>query len=376
MKNTIKLILFSVLIIGALLIVPNISNAANTTANSEETLISAITSASKGDTITLQNNITVTKPIVITGEITIDGNGYTVSGSSDWTSTSGNQTMFTAQSTGSKLTLKDINLNNGPKYGVQAYDGGIVILNNVSITGFRYGGVLVNGGSLEIIDLHLGTNGTGANNGIEVDKGSAVTQNPSLTMNGTLTSDEGENVIRIPEDSKVTDFTVTNTENTTNKIAVAGNVIAVTDKNDNILFESMMPETVSPTTDAEKVILMIKAGEKHNRIAVDKGSTVTEDMLKSHIELEEGYEITGFYLDESYNTVFDFEVPLTEDTTVYAKVEAISNEEITPPAEEVIPDEKDETPKTGVKTYLGLALTIAILSGTTLITLKKRGIKE
>ena len=60
------------------------------------------------------------------------------------------------------LTLKDIDVNNGPKYGVQAYDGATVILNNVSITGFRYGGVLVNGGNLEIIDLHLGTNGTGA----------------------------------------------------------------------------------------------------------------------------------------------------------------------------------------------------------------------
>lgn len=375
MKKTIKLILFFMLIICALLIIPNISNAADTTANSEETLISAITSASAGDTITLQNNITVTKPIVITGEITIDGNGYTVAGSTDWTSTSGNQTMFTAQSTGAKLTLKDIDLNNGPKYGVQAYDGGIVILNNVSITGFRYGGVLVNGGSLEIIDLHLGTNGTGENNGIEVDKGAAVTKNPSLTMNGTLTSDEGENVIRIPEDSSLTDFTVTNTENTTNKIAVAGNVIAVTDKNDNILFESMMPDTVNPTTDEEKVILMIIAGDKHNRIAVDLGSTVTEDMLKSHIELDEGYEITGFYTDENYTTAFDFATALTQDTTVYAKVDAISNEEITPPAEE-IPEEKDETPKTGVKTYAGLALASIVLSGVILVSLKKRGIKE
>ena len=41
--------------------------------------------------------------------------------------------MFTAQLAAGKLTLKDINLNNGPKYGVQAYDGATVILNNVSI---------------------------------------------------------------------------------------------------------------------------------------------------------------------------------------------------------------------------------------------------
>ena len=137
----------------------------------------------------------------------------------------------------------------------------------------------------------------------------------------------------------------------------------------------MMPDTVNPTTDEEKVILMIIAGDKHNRIAVDLGSTVTEDMLKSHIELDEGYEITGFYTDENYTTAFDFATALTQDTTVYAKVDAISNEEITPPAEE-IPEEKDETPKTGVKTYAGLALASIVLSGVILVSLKKRGIKE
>ena len=65
-----------------------------------------------------------------------------------------------------------------------------------SITGFRYGGVLVNGGNVEVRDLHLGYNGTDKNNGIEIDKGAAATNNPTLTMNGTLTSDETENVVR------------------------------------------------------------------------------------------------------------------------------------------------------------------------------------
>ena len=103
--------------------------------------------------------------------------------------------MFTAQLADGKLTLKNINLNNGPKYGVQAYDGAIVILDNVSITGFKYGGVLVNGGNVEVRDLHLGYNGTDANNGIEIDKGAAATNNPTLTMNGTLTSESNENIV-------------------------------------------------------------------------------------------------------------------------------------------------------------------------------------
>ena len=138
MKNTIKILLLFVLVILALICIPNISNAASTeNATDESTLISAIQNVDDGGTVEIQNNITVTQPIVIQKTLTIDGNGYTISGSTDWISTSGNQTMFTAQLAAGKLTLKDINLNNGPKYGVQSYDGATVILNNVSITGLN-----------------------------------------------------------------------------------------------------------------------------------------------------------------------------------------------------------------------------------------------
>ena len=186
MNKTIKFIIFFIAIFAISFFMPNFAKAA-TPVTDESSLLSAISSVSDGETITLQNNITVTAPIVIQKQVTIDGNGYTVTGSSDWTSTSGNQTMFTAQLASGKLTLKNINLQNGPKYGVQSYDGATVILNNVSITGFKYGGVLANGGNVEVIDLHLGYNGTGANNGIEIAKGAAATNNPTLTMNGTLT---------------------------------------------------------------------------------------------------------------------------------------------------------------------------------------------
>ena len=59
--------------------------------------------------------------------------------------------------------------------------------------------MLVNGGNVEVRDLHLGYNGTGANNGIEIDKGAAATNNPTLTMNGTLTSESNQNVVRPAE---------------------------------------------------------------------------------------------------------------------------------------------------------------------------------
>ena len=112
------------------------------------------------------------------------------------------------------------------------------LINNVSITGFNYGGVLANGGNVEVINLHLGNNGTGANNGIEIAKGASATNNPTLTMNGVLTSDTTENVIRVAENDSLTEFTIENTTNTTNKIVLTSEKIVLTDQYNNVVAES------------------------------------------------------------------------------------------------------------------------------------------
>ncbi len=375
MKNTIKIILFLTFILLALLCIPSISNAASTeTATDESSLKSAIENVDDGGTVEIQNNITVTGPIVIQKELTIDGNGYTISGSTDWTSTSGNQTMFTAQFAAGKLTLKDIDLNNGPKYGVQSYDGATVILNNVSITGFRYGGVLVNGGNVEIIDLHLGTNGTGANNGIEIDKGASATNNPSLTMNGILTSDSTENVVRPADNGYLTEFTVTNTENTTNKVVIAGDKVVLTDKDNNVISESDIPDTVTPNTDeAKKVIItLMVGGEVAKQITVDEGTTITEDLLTSSITVEEGYKIDGFYTDEAYTKEFDFTTSLNADVTIYARIAEIPQEEPEKEPEPIPDDNKDEVPQTGVESYIGVAILAMTSALAGIIYLKKK----
>ena len=374
MKNTVKIMLFLTLIMLAVLCMPIVSNAASTeTATDEESLITAINNVDDGGTVEIQNNITVTKPIVIQKELTIDGNGYTVAGSTDWTSTSGNQRMFTAKLAAGRLTLKDINLNNGPKYGVQAYDGATVVLNNVSIVGFRYGGVLVNGGNVEVIDLHLGFNGTDTNNGIEIDKGASATNNPTLTMNGTLTSDVNENVVRPATNGNLTEFTVTNTENTTNKVVVAGDKVVLTDENNNVISENAIPESATANTDEPKVVVTLISGETSNKITVDKGATVTEEMLKSHIEVPEGYEIDGFFTDESYTNAFDFNTKLDNDTTIYARTAEIKTEEPTEPeTPEVNEEEKDDVPKTGVESYLGLAILTIIASTAGIVYMKKK----
>lgn len=372
MKNTIKIATVFAVIIALLLIIPNKASATTKEVKDEESLTSAISSADSGDTISIQNNITITKPIVIAKELIIDGNDYTLTGSSDWTSTSGNQTMFTAQLSDAKLTLKDINLMNGPKYGVQSYDGATVILDNVNITGFKYGGVLVNGGNIEVINLHLGYNGTGANNGIEIDKGAYATNNPTLTMNGTLTSDAKENVVRAADNGHLTEFTIENTENTTNKIFVTDGAVVLTDEYNNVISETVLPDTITPNVDKEKVFVTIMYNDKSIKTVVNKDEKITAELVKSHIVIEDNYRIDGLYADAEYKTEFDFNNAITTDTTIYAKISEVPTEEPEKEPEEVVEEEKDDTPKTGVNSYLGLATFIIALSVAGIIFTKKR----
>lgn len=373
MNKTIKFIIFLIAIFAISFFIPNIVKA-TTPVTDESSLLSAISSVGEGETIVLQNNITVTAPIVIQKQITIDGNGYTVTGSSDWTSTSGNQTMFTAQLAAGKLILKNINLQNGPKYGVQSYDGATVILNDVSITGFKYGGVLVNGGTVEVIDLHLGYNGTGANNGIEIGKGASATNNPTLIMNGVLTSDTTENVVRVAENDSLTEFTVTNTSNTTNKIVLTDNSIVLTDQFNNVIAQTAVPEKVTGNADEKKVIVTVMVNEEEIKFTANEGTMITADLVKSHIVLEDNEQIDGFYTSADYTTAFNFNDPLNGDTTIYAKISII---ETTIPEEEPKQEveEKDETPKTGVENYLGLAVLVIIFSSTVMISMKKKNNK-
>ena len=370
MKKAIKFSMAFILMVTAILVIPKVSNAETREVTDESSLISEISSANPGDTISIQDNITITQPIVIAKELIIDGNGHRLTGSSDWTSTSGNQTMFTAQFSDAKLTLKNIKLKNGPKYGVQSYDGATVILDNVSITGFNYGGVLANGGNIEVRNLHLGYNGTGANNGIEIDKGASATNNPSLVMNGVLTSDSAENIVRPAENGHLTEFTVTNTPNTTNKVVITSDKVVLTDASDNVLSETTIPGQITANTDVKKVIVTLIANNKTNKITVDSGKTITEDLLKTHITLEENYLIDGFYTDANFSTKFNFNDPLNTDTTIYAKISKIETPAPEEQPETTVP-EKDETPKTGVDNYLGLATLTLLISGIAIFSMKK-----
>lgn len=373
MKSIVRMALICAILVTCLLI-PNVSKA-TTPINSEETLRQAISSANSGETIILSDNITVTGPIVIDKDLTIDGAGYTVTGADEWTSISGNQTMFAAQLSGAKLTLKNINLKNGPKYGVQSYNGASVVLNNVSITGFNYAGILVNGGTLEIIDVNLGNNGTTSNKGIELDRGQDVAVSPSLVMNGSLSSTSKDNIIYVAENAG--NINIENKTSTSNKIVAAGNQIVLTDANNNVLSVSALPENTTVASGEQKVILTINYGEKTKDILLNVGQVVSEDSIKAQLNVAEGYVIDGFYTDNQYTAKFNFNNKIDVNTTLYAKVfaeekqEEVSNSENT--VEEENKGEKDETPKTGVANYAGIAvLVIAISAATLFVIIKNR----
>ena len=374
MKSIVRMALICAILVTCLLI-PNVSKA-TTPINSEETLRQAISSANSGETIILSDNITVTGPIVIDKDITIDGAGYTVTGADEWTSISGNQTMFAAQLSGAKLTLKNINLKNGPKYGVQSYNGASVVLNNVSITGFNYAGILVNGGTLEIIDVNLGNNGTTSNKGIELDRGQDVAVSPSLVMNGLLSSTSKDNIIYVAENAG--NINIENKTSTSNKVVAAVNQIVLTDANNNVLSVSALPENTTVASGEQKVILTINYGEKTKDILLNVGQVVSEDSIKAQLNVAEGYVIDGFYTDNQYTAKFNFNNKIDVNTTLYAKVSAeekqeeVSNSENT--VEEENKGEKDETPKTGVANYAGIAVLVIAISAATLFVIRKNRI--
>lgn len=243
MKNLKRITLFLITLFIAFIFTTSFTNAASTTVvNTEDELVNAINNASDGDIIELSTNISLKRPIEITGKtITINAKGNIITReATNWSPNGSNGSLITAGS-GSKLTLVNATLKDAHKYGLQAYDGGYVIVNNVTIANCGFGGILVNGGTLEVKELHLQKNGTPNNNGIEIAKGDVVAASsiPTVIMNGTISSTEKENVIYVAENNpNLNKFEVKNTSSTAHKILIKDNQVVITDKNNTILYVS------------------------------------------------------------------------------------------------------------------------------------------
>ena len=223
-------------------------------------LQNAIANAENGDVITLEQSITLNGKVELTSgvEVTIDGANHTITGNRAATgSVTDNITLITASLNGSKINLKNVTLKDSPKYGVQAYNGGYVSLQNVTIENCKYGAVLVNGGTVEVISLNLGYNGENSNNGIELSKSQNIVSSPNqptVVMNGTLTSTETENVIRFAEDENdaTTEVVIENAETTTDKVFVNDSKLVVTDNAGEVKYESN--EAADITVDGDEYV--------------------------------------------------------------------------------------------------------------------------
>lgn len=418
MRNTLKITLVFVIIIAALLLIPNISNAATYEAKDAASLTDAINQAKElrgVQLITLTDNIIVEGPnpinvggtagsTSIKADIVIDGQGkYSITGSENWTSLSGDQSMFTANPQ-VKLTLKDVTLKNGPKYAAQAYNGGSIVLDNVRIEDFDYGAILNNGGNVTIKSLSLGLNGDSSKgyNGIEMSKGEYTTEEPVLVMDGTISAEQTENVVRLATNDNLTTYKVENGENAVNKIAVSENKVVITDEDNNVIYMSNEPikddgSKITGTeegSNTEKYIVTIdfSCGPKHDsyELLVEEGTILKSEDIKALLNIGTGYRFAGFFSDEKYTAEYDFSKAITANTEIFAKAvidedtttpedpsdtEEPTNpseeEPTTPSEEEPVDGEKDETPKTGVSTYIGVAAFVVVASVATMVVLKK-----
>ncbi len=368
MRNIKKIIILLVAVtLFAIIFTPNICNAA-TEVNSESSLLAAISNAAEGEIIQLTTNIELTRPIEIRDQtITISGSGYTISrDTNNWSANGANGTLITA-GIGSKVTLLNLNLKNSQKYGAQAYDGGYLILDNVTIGNCGFGGVLVNAGTVEIKDLFLQKNGQSSNNGIEIAKSSAISESenePTLIMNGTVSSTEQENVIYLAVNDDLSTFNLVNTDNTVRKILADGNKVVITDQNNNVIYESntSIGLDIAGINYVPNLIITIHLMEQNITFAVQQGTVLTKAQMVEQINLANlglsAYTIDGFFVDEDYKTEYDFKTPFTNNTTLYAKLSAIK--------------EKDKSPKTGIEDYLGIPVLVIIISVVGIITLRRK----
>ena len=238
-----KVTLFLIALLIGFTFTLNFSYAAtNKVVDNETDLRNAIKDASNGDVIELSKDIKLTSPIEISEKtITINGNGNTISKEdSNWSPNGSNGSLITS-GIEAKLTLSNVILKNSQKYGVQAYNGGYVILDGVTITNCGYGAILVNAGTVEFRDLTLQKNGTPNNNGIEIAKGDAVAEanSPVVIMNGKISSTEKDNVIYVADNNpNLKNFEVKNTDDTINKIFVDDGKVVLTDSNNKVLYTS------------------------------------------------------------------------------------------------------------------------------------------
>lgn len=271
MKKSMKKF-FAMFLVAALVLVPfvKVDAADPIVVENEQQLKDAL--AQEGEVyIELKNDITLTAPLYVYGNVTIDGKDFSIDGTNivPLPEAPSNKSIITAMA-GSELALTNIKLLNAPKYGVQAYNGGAVLVNGVTIQDCKFGAILVNGGALVVQDLTMIRNGSfeegKTGNGIELGKGDDVTEDPYLVMDGTFTTQEQDTAIWVAENDRLmseedSKLMFGNTENSEFKLSLENNALVVKDSegqtvaSSNAVLEEITVEedTDEPTTPEEPV---------------------------------------------------------------------------------------------------------------------------
>lgn len=151
----------------------------------EEDLINALNDTNLG-TLTLTNDITLIKDLVINREVVIDGNDKKINLNGVFT---GGGIVVS----GDNVQLKDINIigsETANVFNVQFYNVKGGKLNNVILSNSKKGGLLVNGSEVTVTGIKTENNTWG---GIEVSQGSGVTEEPKLTVTDAGEHIEGNN---------------------------------------------------------------------------------------------------------------------------------------------------------------------------------------
>ena len=95
---------------------------------------------------------------------------------------------------------------------------------------------------------------------------------------------------------------------------------------------------------------------------------------ESYINLDSNHKIDGFYLDKEFTKEFNFNEELSKDVSIYTKISKLENNDNIE-EEEIKEEEKDDVPKTGVESYLGLAIFSILLSTIGIVYINKKNEK-
>ena len=229
-----KLKVFLGLLVCAFMVVPFMGAKASNDITNYEELKAAF---ENGGVYNLTEDITIDEPLKSGKDVTIFGNDHVIkpidNAGTVWPGP--NKTLITSELTGT-ITLNGVVLENSPKYGVQAYNGGHVVLNGVVIRKSGFGAVSINGGTVTVKSLVMENNAYG----IEFGIGSGVTGVPTLVMDGSIDAQNQVDSVYVDTAQVTADKTITveNTLNTTQTIDLEGSKITIKDADGATLYQS------------------------------------------------------------------------------------------------------------------------------------------